>query len=49
MVSSPVYIGDTMRHDGNTINHQRSKEENMDKLTSVGPDLAKNVFHLFGF
>jgi len=37
-----------MRHDGDTNNHQRKKEKTMKKITTIGLDLAKNVFHMIG-
>jgi len=46
MVSSPLFIGVTMRHDGVVINHQRKREKTMSKVTTIGLDLAKNVFHV---
>jgi transposase len=38
-----------MRHDEGVINHPREKEETMDKITTIGLDLAKHVFHVVGF
>jgi transposase len=34
-----------MRHDGVVINHQRKREKTMSKITTIGLDLAKSVFH----
>jgi len=38
-----------MRHDGGEINHRHKEEETVNKITTMGLDLAKNVFHLMGF
>ena len=35
-----------MRHDGDVNYHQLQKEKTMDKITTIGLDLAKNVFHV---
>jgi hypothetical protein len=35
-----------VRHDGVVINHQRKEEKTMAKITTIGLDLAKHVFHV---
>jgi transposase len=35
-----------MRHDGVVTNHQHEREKTMDKITTIGLDLAKHVFHV---
>jgi transposase len=35
-----------MRHDGNTNDHQRRKEKTVKEITTIGLDLAKQVFHV---
>jgi transposase len=35
-----------MRHDGSTNDHQRRKEKTMNEVTTIGLDLAKQVFHV---
>jgi hypothetical protein len=45
MVSSPLLIGIAMRHDG--IRHSiKKREKTMNEITTIGLDLAKNVFHV---
>ncbi len=34
-----------MRHDGGVSNHRVKEEKTMNKSTTIGLDLAKNVFH----
>jgi len=38
-----------MSHDGSVINHQGGREETTINITTVGMDLAKNVFHVVCF
>ena len=46
MVSSLLMTGVAMRHDGDVLpNHQKRKEKTMSKITTIGLDIAKNVFH----
>ncbi len=45
MVSSLLRIGVVMRHDGNIAFLSRVWEKTMIKITTIGLDLAKNVFH----
>ena len=37
-----------MRHDGIVTNHQTKEEETTMQITTIGLDLAKNVFHVVG-
>jgi len=47
MVSSPLFSGVAMRHDGYSTNHRHArKEETVNNITTIGLDLAKNVFHV---
>ncbi len=45
MVSSPLQIGVAVRHDGGPAFLSRVREKTMNKITTIGLDLAKNVFH----
>lgn len=47
MVSSPLFSGVAMRHDGYSTDHRmQEREETVENITTIGLDLAKNVFHV---
>lgn len=48
MVSSLLLNGVTMRHDEGVKHSSISEGETMNHITTIGLDLAKNVFHIVG-